>query len=393
MGDASSMSESEDAEMTSAVQGDPPVGGNPGGQSSGTGQRGENPAATPKAPPKMLVTKEMMTSVRPKSPPNPPRSPKISSPPVSTAEAGNRWSSSLRTPRATIEEENTGGGGSAEVDDLLPDRGGIDLPTDTFNDCEGPTEAELQEFTGDVEMESEEEAEVPVEGKGSAPDREAEVPQAAAAASRPTVESPAAKRAASPDREERRAKDPVDTQKRDETPGPTGPGMPISYAPKYTDDDGDLRDTAATPKGASTQESRGGMHNYVSTPYPEHPGEAPELKPAEVRHHQESSSYIASRGLRTSARPAEHRSNRRFIVQHVLAREAGEPFIYAVIRNKAITRERVTAEEWRKANETAHIVLPNRDSEWNAVLERAVHNDYMYAALDASRAAGRIDQE
>ena len=35
----------------------------------------------------------------------------------------------------------------------------------------------------------------------------------------------------------------------------------------------------------------------------------------------------------------------------------------------------------------------NRDSEWNAVLERAVHNDFMYAALDASRAAGRIDQE
>ena len=56
------------------------------------------------------------------------------------------------------------------------------------------------------------------------------------------------------------------TQKKDETPGPTGPGMPISYAPKYTDDDWDLRDTAATPKGASTQESRGGMRNYVNTP-------------------------------------------------------------------------------------------------------------------------------
>ena len=93
-----------------------------------------------------------------------------------------------------------------------------------------------------------------------------------AAASRPTVESPAAKRAASPDS---RAKDPVDTQKRDEKPGPTSPGVPISYAPKYTDDDGDLRDTAATPKGASTQESRGGMHNYVNTPYPEHPGRRP----------------------------------------------------------------------------------------------------------------------
>ena len=64
-----------------------------------------------------------------------------------------------------------------------------------------------------------------------------------------------------------------------------------------------------------------------------------------------------------------------------------------MIRNKAITQERVTAEEWRKANETSHIVFPNRDSEWNAVLDRAVHNDCMYGALDASRAAGRIDQE
>ena len=114
MDDASSMSESKDAEMTSAVQGDPPVGGTPGGQSSGTGHR----AAFRKAPPKALVTKEMMTSVRPKSPPNPPRSPKISSPPISTTETGNRWSSGLRTPRATIEEENAGDGGSAEVDDL-----------------------------------------------------------------------------------------------------------------------------------------------------------------------------------------------------------------------------------------------------------------------------------
>ena len=149
-------------------------------------------------------------------------------------------------PRATIEEENAGG--SAEVDDLLPDREGINLPTDTFNNGEGPT----------VEMEPEEEAEVPAEGEGETPDREAEVPKAAAATSGPSVESPAAKRAASPVREERRAQDPVDAQKKDETPDPVGPGVPISYAPKYTDDDGDLRDTAATPKAASTQESRGG---------------------------------------------------------------------------------------------------------------------------------------
>ena len=64
-----------------------------------------------------------------------------------------------------------------------------------------------------------------------------------------------------------------------------------------------------------------------------------------------------------------------------------------MIRNKAIARERVTAEEWKKASETAHIVFPNRDSEWNAVLDRAVHDDFRYGALDASRAAGRIDQE
>ena len=179
----------------------------------------------------------------------------------------------------------------------------------------GPTEAELQEFTGDVEMEPGEEEEVPVEGKGNAPDREAEVPQAAAAASQPSWNCLQPRERRLPIGRDA-AKGPVDTKKKDETPAPTGPGMPISYAPKYTDDDGDLRDTAATPKGASTQEPRGGIHNYVSTPYPEHSGEAPELKPAEVRHHQEQSSYLSSRGSRTSARPAEHRSNRRFTVQH-----------------------------------------------------------------------------
>ena len=381
MGDGGSMSESEDVDMTGAALGGPPVGVTPGGQSSDAGQQVEGQIAAPKAPPKALVTKGMLASVRPKSPPNPPRSPRVSSPQVTATEVGNRWSSNLRTPRATIEEENAGG--SAEVDDLLPDREGVDLPTDTFNDGGDPTEAEEQEFAGDVEMEPEKEAEAPAVGEEETPGREAEVPQATTTTTEPSVESPAAKRAASPVREERRAREPAGDQ----------PGVPISYAPKYTDDDGDLRDTAATPKAASTQESRGGIHNYANTPYPEHPGEAPELKSAEVRHHREHSSYQSTRGSRTSARPAESRSNRRFIVQHVLAREAGEPFIYAVIRNKAITRERVTAEEWRKANETSHIVFPNRDSEWSAVLERAVHNDFMYGALDASRAAGRIDQE
>ena len=75
--------------------------------------------------------------------------------------------------------------------------------------------------------------------------------------SQPSVESPAAKRAASPDREGHRAKDLVDTQKKDETLGPTGPGMPISYAPKYTDDNGDLRDTAANPESFNPGVSRG----------------------------------------------------------------------------------------------------------------------------------------
>ena len=236
-------------------------------------------------------------------------------------------------------------------------------------------------------MEPVEEADVSAGEKGNASDRETQATQ------EPAEDPPAAKRAVSPDREGRKAKGPADTQGKDEKASPVSPGVPISYAPKYADDDGDLRDTAKTPKADSTQDSRGGMRNYVDTPYPEHPGEAPELKPADVRPYREEASYVASRGSRTSARPAEHRSNRRFIVQHVLAREAGEPFMYAVIRNKAITRERVTADEWRRASETAHIVFPNRDSEWSAVLERAVHNDFMYAALDASRAAGRIDQE
>ena len=375
MGGGGSMSESEDIDITGAARGGPPVGITPGGQSSDAGQRAEGQTAAPKARPKALVTKEMLASVRPKSPPNPPRSPRVSSPQVTATEVRNRWSSNLRTPRATIEEENTGG--STEVDNLLPDREGVDLPMDTFNNGEGPTEAEVLEFTDNVEMEPEKEAEVPAVGEEETPGREAEVPQATTTTTKPSVESSTAKRTASPV----------------EASGTFGPGVSISYAPKYTDDNGDLRDTAATAKAASTQESRGGIYNYVHTPYPEHPGEAPELKSAEVRHHREHNSCLSTRGSRTSARPAESRSKRRFIVQYVLAREAGEPFIYAVIRNKAITQERVTAEEWRKANEANHIVFPNRDSEWSTVLERAVRNDFMYRALDASRAAGRIDQE
>ena len=64
----------------------------------------------------------------------------------------------------------------------------------------------MLEFTGDIEMKPVKE---PVEERGNAPDREAKVPQAAATASRPVVESPAAKRA-TPVREDRRTKDPAD---------------------------------------------------------------------------------------------------------------------------------------------------------------------------------------
>ena len=101
----------------------------------------------PRAPPKALVTKEMLASVRPKSRRTHlgvqaflhlrSRQPKLGI-------DGHRIFGCL-TPRVMIEEENTGG--STEVDDLLPDREGVDLLTDTFNDGEGPTEAEVLEFT------------------------------------------------------------------------------------------------------------------------------------------------------------------------------------------------------------------------------------------------------
>ena len=218
------------------------------------------------------------------------------------------------------------------------------------------------------------ESEVPVEKGDGARDREAKVPQAAAAI-RPAVEAPAAKRAACFS-DSRNAKDPIGTQKKDERPGPASPSMPVSHAPKYTDDDGDLRDTATTPKGASAQD-RGGH--------------------AQLREHALPGASGGSTGAETCGGPAFSgvkilpcvKGQRGHLRQHVLAREANEPFMYAFIRNKAITWERATAEEWKKANETAHIMFPTCDR----VLERAVHNDYMYGALDAIRVAGRIDQE
>ena len=60
----------------------------------------------------------------------------------------------------------------------------------------------MLESAGDVEMEPEKEAEAPAVGEEETPGREAEVPQATTTTTEPSVESPAAKRAASPVREE-----------------------------------------------------------------------------------------------------------------------------------------------------------------------------------------------
>ena len=77
------------------LRGGPPVGATPGEQLSDAGQRAESRAAALKAPPKALVTKEMLASARPKSLPNPPRSPRVSSPQVtartSCPAAERRW--------------------------------------------------------------------------------------------------------------------------------------------------------------------------------------------------------------------------------------------------------------------------------------------------------------
>ena len=54
MGDVSSMSETEDVEMTGAGQRGPPIGGTPGESSSGTGRRATSPTTGPKAPPRTL---------------------------------------------------------------------------------------------------------------------------------------------------------------------------------------------------------------------------------------------------------------------------------------------------------------------------------------------------
>ena len=96
VGDVSSMSETEDVEMTGAGQRGPPIGGTPGESSSGTGRRATSPTTGPKAPPKALVTKEMMTAVRPKSPPNPPRSPRVSSPPCKLVEVTPRFAECMK---------------------------------------------------------------------------------------------------------------------------------------------------------------------------------------------------------------------------------------------------------------------------------------------------------
>ena len=111
---------------------------------------------------------------------------------------------------------------------------------------------------------------------------------------------------------------------------------------KFDDADGDLRDT--TVRSETTAPSP--VSNYVGTPYPKHPGKAPELAGPDARRHAESRACLMSRGSRTSAKPAEATPNRMFVTNHVLAREAGEPFLYAVIRSK----ERVSREEWAKGS-------------------------------------------
>ena len=148
--------------------------------------------------------------------------------------------------------------------------------------------------------------------------------------------------------------------------------MPKSNAPKYTDDDAGYRNDPERSSGIPWRCAQLREHAL--------PGAPGQGTGAETGGCQASSSpYLASRGSRTSAKPAEYKSNRLFMC--------------AVIRNKVITEERVTAEEWKNAHKTERIMFPTRDSEWNAVLERAVRNDFVYGALDALRVAGRIDQE
>ena len=272
MGGAGSMSESEDAEMPNVGS---VIPGAPESSSSGVA----------KPPSRALVT----GAVRPKSPPNPPRSPRISSPLVPGADGlltcgrpGRRLrrrTSGLEVPVTSMTSSPMGERPVFQRTLFLMVR------------------AEVLEFAGGIDMK-------PVE------DREVEVPQAAAAADRPEVEAPAVERADSPDRG-------------------TSPSILMSHASKW---------------GFARYRDDPSMHNYALPRPP----------------FQESRSYLALRGLRTSTKPAEYKSHRRYIVQHVLAREAGEPFMYAVIRNKAITQERVTAEEWRNAHKTEHIMFPTR---------------------------------
>ena len=136
MGGAGSMSESEDVEMPNVGSEIPLIGGAPG-----INRRETSATAAPKPPPRALITGEMMGAVRL---------------PASARRRSRQqmdFQFNLRTHRATIDEDNFGAGCPLHLEDLIPDRGDAGLPTDAFPDGEAPTEAEAQEFAGDVEME------------------------------------------------------------------------------------------------------------------------------------------------------------------------------------------------------------------------------------------------
>ena len=388
IGRSRSVSESEDADMGGGSAGQPPVGEYPA-RSSGSGTRRENLAEEePRLPPRTLLTGEEMGARRPKSPAMPPRSTtgtrSRSPPPVAApANAGlpavpeatvtNRWTSA---GRAAEEREQP------EVEDLLTS--GPDPPLDEFAE-EEPSEAVENPADTDVPMEAGEEPSVTTD--------EEKVPTVRETS--PSVpETPReSDRGDAPGREEQQVNIPEGRGEAEPETAVSTPRARRPEVPKYADDDEDLRGTAKAKQEVVTGVQEGGVHDNVGLPYPDHPGRSPELLPPAVRHHREAQSYAMTRGSRTLAKPAETPSHRLFIVNHILAREAGEPFIYAVIRNKAITKARVSQEEWEAAQKTSHIVIPTRVSEQQEILERAVHNDFMYGAIDAARVTARVDMD
>ena len=389
IGRSRSVSDAEDVDMgvgsTGFVAGQPPVGETPSASSgSGTRRTEEEPRVQPRA----MLTGEEMGARRPKSPPMPPRSTagtrSRSPPPVATpANAGlpavpevpevpvtNRWSSGGRT--AEDREQ-------PEIEDLL-----TNPPLDEFAG-EEPSEVVENPADTDTPMETAEESTAMTDEDRVHPVRETS----------PSVpETPREReRESAPGREGQEVNVPEGRTEAEPETAVSTPRARRPEVPEYADDDEDLRGTAKTEQKVATGEQVGGVHDNVGLPYPEHPGRAPELDPPAIRPHREAQLYAAARGPRTSAKPAETPSHRLFIINHILAREAGEPFIYAVIRNKAITKSRVSLEEWEAAQKSSHIVIPTRLNEQQEILDRAVHNDFMYGAIDAARVTARVDWE